>query len=224
MREVDNAGATTKRSFADGMRRTEDLVIGVMRRNKDAVRGFVDYTLNESLRLSAAQPFARALASFGGSWFDKFFGDGNVGAGQAVANTAATYSTPVDLSMPVSINHSGAIVGSESPAVRNVPMSIFRNAPRYHSGDAIGFGERPIIAKVGEGVFTEGQMKKLAPVGEGRAMVFNFSPVINAPQATLGTASAIGALLRQSEQRVRSMLIAESAAGGEFAFATGRRK
>lgn len=60
--------------------------------------------------------------------------------------------------------HSGGIVGSgEHSFTRMVDPMYFANAPRYHSGGMVG--EYPLIGKGGEGVFTPGQMRALAPVG-----------------------------------------------------------
>ncbi|MCK1583273.1 hypothetical protein IVB03_27845 [Bradyrhizobium sp. 168] len=61
--------------------------------------------------------------------------------------------------------HSGGIVGSEATFTRNVvDMSAFSRAHRYHTGGIAG-DEVPIIAKRGEGVFTQGQMAALGRGG-----------------------------------------------------------
>lgn len=54
------------------------------------------------------------------------------------------------------VAHGGGTFGSDSFAMRSVPMSAFANAPRFHSG-----GEVPVIAQAGETVFTKGQMAAL---------------------------------------------------------------
>jgi hypothetical protein len=59
--------------------------------------------------------------------------------------------------------HSGGIVGSEATFTRYVHPAYFDNAPRFHSGGIAG-DEVPIIARKGEGVFTQGQM---AALGQG---------------------------------------------------------
>ena len=56
--------------------------------------------------------------------------------------------------------HSGGIVGSESTFTREVSPLLFAGAKRFHTGGVAG-DEVPIIAKRGEGVFTEGQMRAL---------------------------------------------------------------
>lgn len=66
--------------------------------------------------------------------------------------------------------HSGALVGSEATFMRAMNPAAFAGANRFHTGGLVG-GEVPIIAKKGEGVFTEGQMSKLAPVGSAAPQV-----------------------------------------------------
>lgn len=61
--------------------------------------------------------------------------------------------------------HSGGIVGRFGPT-RYVDPSIFVGAPRFHDGGLVA-GERPIIAKDGEGVFTAAQMKAMGSGGGG---------------------------------------------------------
>jgi hypothetical protein len=86
------------------------------------------------------------------------FGGGGGGGGGGGTTTAST-------------QHSGGIVGSESGPARTVPSAAFAGAPEYHSGGMVGADEQPIIAKKGEGVFTEEQMKALQPAGGGNSSV-----------------------------------------------------
>lgn len=59
--------------------------------------------------------------------------------------------------------HGGGLVGGDGPAfTRAMPSSTWRNAPRFHTG--IGPDEVPAVLQRKEGVFTEGQMKAMAPV------------------------------------------------------------
>ncbi|WP_026363010.1 phage tail length tape measure family protein [Methylopila sp. M107] len=74
------------------------------------------------------------LASGIGGFFSRLFG----GGGATVA-------------------HTGAIIGAAGNDNRPVSAGLFANAPRAHSG-ALLSGERRLIAKVGEGVFTPRQM------------------------------------------------------------------
>jgi hypothetical protein len=60
--------------------------------------------------------------------------------------------------------HGGGIVGLEATFMRSVNPANFNGAPRFHGGGIAG-DEVPIIAKRGEGVFTEGQMKAMGGGG-----------------------------------------------------------
>lgn len=60
---------------------------------------------------------------------------------------------------PASVNHSGGIIGTGGRG-RQIDLSAFANAPRFHTGGVIG-QEVPAILEKGEGVFTREQMKAL---------------------------------------------------------------
>lgn len=81
-------------------------------------------------------------------------------------------------------HHKGGIVGLEPSGVVHAMASIFNKAQKLHSGGIAG-DERAIIAKKGEGVFTEGQMKALSPAG-GNLNITNITDprVIDAYMAT----------------------------------------
>lgn len=68
---------------------------------------------------------------------------------------------------PLEGYHAGGIVGSEPTFKRRLPAGAWAGAPRYHSG-AIAGDEVPAVLRRKEGVFTEEQMKSLAPVERGR--------------------------------------------------------
>lgn len=214
-RESDNTAARVKSAGLESLKRLEDAVVQFGMTGKVSLRDFANYAIAELYRIKVAQPFVGALASWGGSLFDKWFAPSS--------SVPTSGNIPAPAVSTVAVAHSGALVGSEAPGQRQVPMALFSNAPRYHTGGAIGPGERAIIAKDGEGVFTEGQMKKLAPVGAQRQMVLNYAPVINAQNSTPGMLGVIDGMIRQSEQRVRSLFLAEMNAGGELAYASGRR-
>ncbi len=57
-----------------------------------------------------------------------------------------------------------------SVADAKAALGLFDGASRYHRGGIVG-GERPIVVRDGEGVFTPGQMRNLAPVSEAKPVV-----------------------------------------------------
>jgi len=65
----------------------------------------------------------------------------------------------------------GATSAGQSLADAGIGGASF-GVPRYHSGGIVGgSGEVPAVLKGGEGVFTQGQMSKLAPAGGGGGSV-----------------------------------------------------
>ena len=70
------------------------------------------------------------------------------------------------------MGHGGGIVGQLGRS-RQVPMSAFIGADRFHGGGAVGLqpGERPIIAQVGETITPRGQ----APGGTQIVNIINKS-------------------------------------------------
>lgn len=87
------------------------------------------------------------------------FGGGNPLAG------ATGFGDANMLALLSEVRHGGGLAGREpAAAMRMLPASTFRHAPRFHTG--IGPDELPAVLKRNEGVFTEGQMRAMAPVSE----------------------------------------------------------
>lgn len=76
---------------------------------------------------------------------------GAVGGGGAAVGTAAAGATTA-----AAVHHTGGTVGSGLNS-RDVPVSTFRNAPRYQHGGTIPSGETPVLAEPGEQVLTRDQ-------------------------------------------------------------------
>lgn len=123
--------------------------------------------------------------------------------------------------------HTGGIVGADFAGARNVPISAWAGAPRFHEGGMIGPGEVPIIAKKGEGVFTQQQMAALG-AGVGQAGTNISMPItVNAsggtPEQNRDLAGQVG---RQVETIARGVVADEirrqSRPGGMIATKFGR--
>lgn len=71
--------------------------------------------------------------------------------------------------------HSGGISGGKPTFRRSVHASMFNSAPRLHGGGIAGLkrNEVPTILERKEGVFTQEQMRALAPVGSTQAVAPN---------------------------------------------------
>ncbi|MEI6158372.1 MAG: phage tail length tape measure family protein [Roseococcus sp.] len=135
----------------------------------------------------------------------------------------------------ITVAHSGAIIGLESPASRSVDPSIFATAPRFHTGGMPGLAadEVPAILQRGEGVFTPEQMRALSPAGGRGDVIFNVAFQGDAGSAT-DRATLIEGLRGMVRQEIgaaapgivnaASGQVAELARrGGSFARDVGRR-
>jgi lambda family phage tail tape measure protein len=85
------------------------------------------------------------------------------------------------------INHTGGIAGRDG-ATRSVPMGMFANARRFHTGGMVGLssGEVPIIARRGEAVMPTVRLpdgnfgvRALGGAGGGGSMVFAPNVTVN---------------------------------------------
>lgn len=82
------------------------------------------------------------------------------GPAAAAPFSVAAPSTLTALETGILGFHGGGVVGSDAYMRRYIHPSYFDNAPRMHSGGIAG-DEVPIVARKGEGVFTEPQMRAL---------------------------------------------------------------
>ena len=83
--------------------------------------------------------------------------------------------------------HGGGVIGRDAFPARMVDPAVFDRAARYHRGGIVG-GERPIVARSGEGVFTPGQMQALAPVPDAKPEIHVAVNVRNTAPGTRATA------------------------------------
>lgn len=136
----------------------------------------------ELLRLAYRQNIGKTVAGLGEQLLGQLFGGGGggnlvgatgnfarldrLGSGAGIAGGGGLLEDLLSLG----VFHTGGVVGGEVPASRRVSMAAFKGAPRFHTGGIAG-NEVPIIAEKGEGIFTQEQMKSLAPVGAGTGSV-----------------------------------------------------
>lgn len=117
--------------------------------------------------------------------------------------------------------HSGGIVGAEATFHRYVHPAHFDNASRFHTGGIAG-DEVPIIARKGEGVFTQGQMAALGRGAGGGAAPQVTVNVVNAPAGVKSQTSQTDA---NGNTRVDVILnkAMDEAVGKSLSTGTGRR-
>jgi hypothetical protein len=136
-----------------------------MGRGSDALKGALDQVMNDIVSNQMKFMFSDMFGDKATDASSSKFSAGSEGASSKFAGKGAA---------PVPIAHTGAIVGGTMARKRASP-SAFLNAPRFHTGGIVG-EEVPVIALKREGIFTEEQMKSLAPVGSGGGNI-----TINAP-------------------------------------------
>lgn len=91
----------------------------------------------------------------------------------AVGNAAGSWvSNLFAPAIPAGVGHSGAIIG-QAHSNRLVPLSLFANAPRHHTGTPdLGAGERAFIGMEGEEIGWPGDLKRKYG-GAGNVTIFN---------------------------------------------------
>ena len=152
---------------------------------EDGLDGFLQKFLDTMQRIAAEWIATQAMMGLFGKEFGKGGGIGGLlgiagaflgGLGGAPAAPAVPAS---GFPGPVYVAHSGGIIG-EKGMTTIAPSSYFAGAPRFHNG--LAPNEFPAILQRGEGVFTPGQMARLAPAGEESQTINNYF-VISSPDA-----------------------------------------
>ncbi len=169
--KATDAYANTRQVISDiAQRGTEQLGDGLSgalvdsaTNGKDAWKDFAVSFLKDIEKMILKALILKAInAAIGG-----FTGSGASFAGGNGIEATSFNGTAINYG-DVGGHHSGGIVGGTPTFTRNVDLSIFDGAPRFHGGGVVGLkpGEVPIIAMEGERVLTEEQqrMSQLAPV------------------------------------------------------------
>jgi len=108
--------------------------------------------------------------------------------------------------------HRGGIAGSEATFTRGVHMGAFAGAPRMHSGGIAG-DEVPTILQKKEGVFTEGQMRALAPVSAIQPVTVNVHPTAGQTAMVTQRSDSGGLTIDVVMQAVKEALADDISAG-----------
>lgn len=200
-----NAAKTAETAFSGTTQAMEGAIKSFMRNGKGDFKSFGDAVINTLIEIQMQSIKTNVLAplmSSAGNWLTSFF-------------TPSNADTVIPL-QPGGGYHSGGIAGLEPTFTRMVPAAAYRNAPRYHTGGISG-DEEPAILKKGEGVFTEAQMRKLAPSNGGTVV-----NVINNAKNTETTqrrrqGSNGESIIDIVIDAVKNDLIGDIASGGAFA-------
>lgn len=139
--EADRLSDTMSRSVADGLMRGFE-------KGEDFFDVFLN-TLKNAAATAILQPIIKPIVDP----IAQGMSEVGKGIGSWISNIFSSW-------------HTGGVPGLDAPAYTHaLPSGLFAGAPRYHSG-AIAGDEVATVLQRGEGVFTEGQMKKLAPADQ----------------------------------------------------------
>lgn len=200
-----------RESFDDfilkGVKAGEEAFVEFARTGKLSVRDLVDTVVSETARMAyrqhLAKPVASGLQAIGGRLLgaigsgsttpadieDAELGAAMRAAGGVVSGGGGFMGLLSSVGRWVaSLFHEGGIAGSAS-ATRAVDPLIFHGAKRFHDGRLpLRSDEVPAILRDTEGVFTQEQMRHLAPAGAGKAI--NLYQTVNVlPGASRETAN-----------------------------------
>ncbi|WP_271008633.1 phage tail length tape measure family protein [Paucibacter sp. B51] len=110
--------------------------------------------------ISIAALAAAGSGSSGGGLIASLFSMAGGGPSGGFGGVNGSAGTAV---IPGNFAHTGAIMGASEGWTRAMPVSTWAGARRYHSG-GLAHDEVPAILQRGEGVYTKGQMKNMAPL------------------------------------------------------------
>ena len=159
---VDEAGDAAKqfeRVTTRALQASEDAFVQWAQTGKFSAKDLFNTIAEEALRAAYRMAVVAPLNNIFDTIFDAI--DSVLTGG--IATTPSGTSVP---SGPIIIKtHTGGVIGRDAFPTRMVDPAVFDGAFRYHRGGIVGgAGDVPIWAQAGEGVFTPGQMRSLAPV------------------------------------------------------------
>jgi TP901 family phage tail tape measure protein/lambda family phage tail tape measure protein len=200
-----NAAEQTRSLWGTSLKGMESELAKFIRTGKADWRGYANMVLDELARIAAAKMTAGIVSTIAGA----FSGGGGAGSMSGNGSVQGNSDYVYDL-------HSGGIAGSgEGSGLYARSAALFRGAPRYHGG-GLAADETPAVLQKGEGVFTAGQMRKLAPVGSGTGgNTFQVNISVDAKGTkSEGDAGAASNLARKLEGEMRRILVNEMRPGG----------
>ncbi len=157
--EASNAAASAERAMSGALRASEDAFVKWAMTGKlagqDLFNSLAEEALRAAWRMSVVAPLFGGAG--GGIFGGMIAGIGSFFSGTASGGASSGGATPVPDTGNFAIAHTGGLIGLDRLETRSYSTSVFANAPKYHGGGLVA-GERPIVARVGEGVFTPKQM------------------------------------------------------------------
>lgn len=166
--EAGNSAMAVESVMNTAFQGLEDVVANFVETGKFEFTDFVNHVNSEIARLAFKSIAGESYSFLGDLLKTGMSAVGSYFSGGASLNPSVAPSGAAGLFYSAG-HHSGGIAGSEPTFMRAVDPAIFSAARKYHTGGLVG-DEVPIIAKRGEGVFTEGQMRALGGGGSNSEM------------------------------------------------------
>lgn len=190
-RKSEDAGGAVEDGLNTALSRTGDYLGNLATGGAGKFRSFASSLLKDLARIAMQRALLNLIAGM-------FSSAGSSAAGSSTTGAATA----------AGVAHTGSIVGLNEGTTRQADLSLFHGAQRYHTGGIVA-DEVPIIAKRGEGVFTEGQMKRLAPAGGGGTVVINqyFTTTVQGGSGDDAGKKSGDAIAQQMMPQMKSMVL-----------------
>ena len=169
--EATDAAKTFEQATTRALKASEDAFVEWAMTGKFSAKDLFNTIAEEALRAAYRMAVVAPLNNILGSIFGAI--GGSIFGGTGIASTSSGTPMIGDFPMssgPTAFAHGGGVIGRDAFPARMVDPRAFDTATRYHRGGIVA-GERPIVARSGEGVFTPGQMQALAPVSDAKPVV-----------------------------------------------------
>lgn len=190
-RKSEDAGGAVEDGLNTALSRTGDYLGNLATGGAGKFRSFASSLLKDLARIAMQRALLNLIAGM-------FSSAGSSAAGSSTTGAATA----------AGVAHTGSIVGLNEGTTRQADLSLFHGAQRYHTGGIVA-DEVPIIAKRGEGVFTEGQMKRLAPAGGGGTVVIHqyFTTTVQGGSGDDAGKKSGDAIAQQLMPQMKSMVL-----------------
>jgi lambda family phage tail tape measure protein len=161
-REATDAARAAEQVTVSAFRGMEDALVAFVATGKLDFKSLADSIIADIARVAIRAAITGPLAGAISGLFGALGGLGGGGAAAAGTATASSHAYAAGAGVGAPVYHGGGIVGVDGTSAV-FPAAAFLDAPRYHGGGLVA-GERAIVARDGEGIFTPAQMKALGRV------------------------------------------------------------
>ena len=208
--EATDAAKTFEQATTRALQASEDAFVEWAMTGKFSAKDLFNTIAEEALRAA----YRMAVVAPLGGIFDTILGAIGSALAGGIGTATTSSGTPMigdftSPSGPTMLAHSGGVIGRDAFPTRMVDSRAFDGASRYHRGGLVG-GEVPVVARSGEGVFTPGQMRNLAPVSDARPTV---NVAVNVRNTAPGTRASAD-VRRESGGDLSLDIVIEQVEGG----------